>query len=516
MIKERLQKAQNAWNLGQKYFLNTKTDKKYRIQLFNACIKPILQYGMITQNITDVNIKKLQQKFSKMLRKIEEKEEWQKIDRTKNEEEKRIKQKKNSAIRKKWKIPTIRSTLKKDKLNYNIRSKKTSSITYHTMKEKIDQEILSIREELNTLKEKTKHYEGKHAKQSLTRPSEKIIEEIKKEEKEKEEREKEKEEKEKEEEEKKEEESEDIFEQEIKNHNYEHPIHEIIEQDIEEPHKIRETIMPEKYIKKRQRKDKKRLKGDKIRMTKTDEELKELIDKKKWAQYRQVQKKRKERWERKNIQKNELKNNEAIKIIEDIPLETIKKEQLIEQLQRTNLQHCDDDRITKLSPLLYTTKEKWEEEMGEETGKVETCLCCGSQHKTKSTLGLHINKNEECAIYYAEYNERPKPCGQGNCNFAHKNKKILKRHQREACSGEQKLWDPNKRVKVDKIQAVADKINKHTKEIANGQIRQINEDTWECVTCGKIESTQHLKSLMGHLGKHNRKTKVGKKTRKNR
>jgi len=152
--------------------------------------------------------------------------------------------------------------------------------------------------------------------------------------------------------------------------------------------------------------------------------------------------------------------------------------------------------------------------MGEETGKIETCLCCGSQHKTKSTLGLHINKNEDCAIYYAEYNERPKPCGQGNCNFAHKNKKILKRHQREACSGEQKIWDPNKRVKVDKIQAVAEKINKHTKEIANGQIRQIDEETWECVTCGKTEKTQHLKSLMGHLGKHNRKTKVGKKQEK--
>merc|ERR1711915_207799 len=112
MVKERLQKAQNAWNIGQKYFLNTKTNKKYRIQLYNACIKPILQYGMITQEITDVNIKKMQQKFSKMLRKIEEKEAWQKLDRTKDDDEKRIKQKKNS----------------------NIRSKKTNSITYHTLK----------------------------------------------------------------------------------------------------------------------------------------------------------------------------------------------------------------------------------------------------------------------------------------------------------------------------------------------------------------------------------------------
>jgi len=270
--------------------------------------------------------------------------------------------------------------------------------------------------------------------------------------------------------------------------------------------------MPEKYIRKRQKKDRKRLKREKLRYTKTNEEIQEAKDKKKWAQYRQVQKRRKERWERKNITKNIEKNKEAIKIIEDIPLETIKKEQLIEQLQRTNLQHCEDHRLTKLSPLLYTIKEKWEEE----TGKIEMCLCCGSQQKTKSTLGLHIKKHEECAQYYEEYNQRPKPCGQGNCNFMHKNKKTIKRHQREACTGEQKIWDPNKRVKVDKIQAIAEKTNKHTKEIANGQIRQIDENTWECVTCGKQEDTKYLKSLMGHLGKHNRKTKIGKKTRKNR
>merc|ERR1711915_491796 len=114
--------------------------------------------------------------------------------------------------------------------------------------------------------------------------------------------------------------------------------------------------------------------------------------------YRQVQKRRKERWERKNMIKNIEKNKEAIKIIEDIPLETIKKEQLIEQLQRTNLQHCEDHRLTKLSPLLYTIKEKWEEEMGEETGKIEMCLCCGSQQNKINTGSTHKKTRRMCTI----------------------------------------------------------------------------------------------------------------------
>merc|ERR1711915_902041 len=151
-------------------------------------------------------------------------------------DEKRIKQKKNSKIRKIWKTPTIRSTLKKDKLNYNIRSKKTNSITYHTLKNKMDQEIQSIRDELKILKDNTKHYDGKHAKQSLKRPKEEIIEELKKK-------------REEEDQKKDENENENIFEQDIE--EYKHPIYKIIDIDIEKKkHKIKESIMPEKYIKK--------------------------------------------------------------------------------------------------------------------------------------------------------------------------------------------------------------------------------------------------------------------------
>merc|ERR1711915_850637 len=121
-----------------------------------------------------------------------------KTRQNKRRRRKKNKTKKNSKIRKIWKIPTIRSTLKKDKLSYNIRSKKTNSITYHTLKNKMDQEIQPIRDELKILKDNTKHYDGKHAKQSLKRPKEEIIKELKKKEKEEEEREKEREKKEEE------------------------------------------------------------------------------------------------------------------------------------------------------------------------------------------------------------------------------------------------------------------------------------------------------------------------------
>ena len=92
----------------------------------------------------------------------------------------------------------------------------------------------------------------------------------------------------------------------------------------------------------------------------------------------------------------------------------------------------------------------------------------------------------------------------------HRNEKILKRHQREDCNGEEREWHPPKRTKVDRIKAIAERRNEAT-EIANGQIRKVQEDEWECVTCGKREKTANIKSLIGHLGKHNRNTQVGRK-----
>jgi len=59
MMKDRLPKEVKAWAMGRKFFLNTKFNKKRaRIQLFHGCIKPILQYGITSQKISDVNIKK--------------------------------------------------------------------------------------------------------------------------------------------------------------------------------------------------------------------------------------------------------------------------------------------------------------------------------------------------------------------------------------------------------------------------------------------------------------------------
>ena len=85
MVKDRLVKAEKAWVIGRKFFLNTKIEKKIRIQLLNASIRPILQYGMSSQQISNISIKKLQQKFSKIIRKVEEKEKWIEIAKQKKE-----------------------------------------------------------------------------------------------------------------------------------------------------------------------------------------------------------------------------------------------------------------------------------------------------------------------------------------------------------------------------------------------------------------------------------------------
>ena len=85
---------------------------------------------------------------------MEEKEMWQK--RAKEKAEGRpAKQLRNKAIRRKWKIPSIRSSLKKDRLCYNIRAKKTKSSYYITYNDKINKEIKESIEELKWYKANT-------------------------------------------------------------------------------------------------------------------------------------------------------------------------------------------------------------------------------------------------------------------------------------------------------------------------------------------------------------------------
>merc|ERR1711942_373313 len=106
--------------------------------------------------------------------------------------------------------------------------------------------------------------------------------------------------------------------------------------------------------------------------------------------------------------------------------------------------------------LLYTTIEKWEEELGEETGKSFKCEQCGKIEKTKSTLGKHIKNSYLCNIWYERNKIAIKFCENNNCNFMHRNEKIIKRHQREDCTGEEREQNPSKRTKVDKMNAIAE------------------------------------------------------------
>merc|ERR1711915_1136520 len=211
------------------------------------------------------------------------------------------------------------------------------------------------------------------------------------------------------------------------------------------------------------------------------------------------------------MRKNAEEIKEAREAVREMPIDNSKRERLIEKLQNTNMNHCTDEDLLQLSTLFYTTIEEWEEELGEETGKVHRCEYCGKECKTKSTLGKHIkNDNEECAQWYYRNKIAIKFCENNNCNFMHRNEKILKRRQREDCNGEEREWHPAKRTKVDRIKAIAGKRSEAT-EIAGGQIRKIEEDEWECVTCGRRKKAANIKSLIGHLGRHNRNTQVGRK-----
>jgi len=114
-----------------------------------------------------------------------------------------------------------------------------------------------------------------------------------------------------------------------------------------------------------------------------------------------------------------------------MPIDNIKRERPIEKLQKTNMNQCTDEELRQLSTLFYTTIGEWEEELGEETGKIHRCEYCGKECKTKSTLGKHIkNDNEKCAQWYHRNKIAIKFCENNNCNFMHRRENFKKAPKR--------------------------------------------------------------------------------------
>merc|ERR1712121_168382 len=78
--------------------------------------------------------------------------------------------------------PTIRSSIKKDRITWDLRAKKTQASYYQTYKRKVEEELEEYRKELIEKKEKLELYRGTECKKSLEKPTEIEIAEIKKEE----------------------------------------------------------------------------------------------------------------------------------------------------------------------------------------------------------------------------------------------------------------------------------------------------------------------------------------------
>ena len=161
MINERIAKAHGSWDAGKPFFMNKNIDKKIRMQAMIATVRPVLQYGISTQDIPNNEALKLQKKISKWTREIDEKERWGKAYR--DNEICNCKRETNLTIRKRWNIANSKSILKRERINFLIKAKRTAAVTYLTFSTSINKEINEYKKNLELLQEKTKWYYGKHA-----------------------------------------------------------------------------------------------------------------------------------------------------------------------------------------------------------------------------------------------------------------------------------------------------------------------------------------------------------------
>jgi len=163
MVQGRRKRAWEAWSTGSRVFQNEGISKKMRIQIFQGTIRPIIQYGLSTQKISNVHIEQLQFTISKMIRMITEKKRQKKWKQYHQGEKYRTRT--NQEIRKKYRIPTMQSQLERERINFLIRAKMTASPTYLTGKEEAEKAIETTRKKLFELQKEIRKYKGKRLKE---------------------------------------------------------------------------------------------------------------------------------------------------------------------------------------------------------------------------------------------------------------------------------------------------------------------------------------------------------------
>jgi hypothetical protein len=124
-----------------------------------ATIKPIICYGIATQNIGTNNIRRIQSTLSKMIRKIDEKERW--TEAFINDKIKDFKRGANNHIRKKWSIANIDGLLNRERTKFLLRAKKTAATAYLTNPAQTNAEIANLKNELENIKNSTNNYNGR-------------------------------------------------------------------------------------------------------------------------------------------------------------------------------------------------------------------------------------------------------------------------------------------------------------------------------------------------------------------
>merc|ERR1711915_1032041 len=79
MVQKRIEKGRSAWSMAKGFFMNEKIEMKARLEILNAAIRPIMQYGMATQEITEAQQAKIARALMGYTRRITEKEQRQRI-----------------------------------------------------------------------------------------------------------------------------------------------------------------------------------------------------------------------------------------------------------------------------------------------------------------------------------------------------------------------------------------------------------------------------------------------------
>ena len=183
----------------------------------------------------------------------------------------------------------------------------------------------------------------------------------------------------------------------------------------------------------------------------------------------------------------------------DTPLRQSKHAELLNKLQKYDLDKINENELEEVLPLVLKTvnKNKKIDEKIEEKNENYDCERCGHKNKKKINLTKHLKKSQQCRIWHEKAAIALKFCDKNECDFITRKNCDLEHHEKHLCNLNRAYHFKEEEINKMKHDDAGIPDNEHTYK---QKIRyDATHHVWVCVRCKHQENFRDRNRIKNHV-----------------